>query len=83
MASGTPVVSTTEGGPGEFLEDNHNALVFKAGDAEDLARALMRFATDDPLSRSLARNARLMVETRFTLDRYVKDLEQFLEEPAS
>ena len=83
MASGTPVVSTTKGGPGEFLEDNHNALVFNAGDAEDLARALMRFATDDPLSRSLARNARLMVETRFTLDRYVKDLEQFLEEPAS
>ncbi|MBP9946415.1 MAG: glycosyltransferase family 4 protein [Vicinamibacteria bacterium] len=83
MASGTPVVSTTEGGPGEFLEDNHNALTFPAGDAEALARALLRFANDNRLSRSLARNARQMVETRFTLGRYVTDLEVFLEESRS
>lgn len=80
MASGTPVVSTTEGGPGESLEDERNALTFPKADPARLADALARLASDEDLARRIARNARAMVETRFTLDRYVRDLEAFLGE---
>jgi glycogen(starch) synthase len=82
MASGTPVVSTDEGGPREFLEDGQNALVFRAGDAGHLALALERLLVDDALARRLSRGGRDCVERRFTLSRYVSDLEAFLEEAA-
>ena len=80
MASGTPVVSTTEGGPGEFLVDEQNALTFPKADPTLLADALARLADDEALGRRIARNARTMVENRFSLDRYVSDLEAFLGE---
>lgn len=80
MASGTPVVSTTEGGPGEFLADEQNALTFPKGDAHRLADALARLSVDESLASRLARNARKMVEERFSLDRYVRDLDAFLTE---
>lgn len=83
MASGTPVVSTTEGGPGEFLDDGVNALTFEASNPHSLAHALLRLARDQGLAGTLARNARAMVETRFSLDRYVSDLEAFLQERAA
>ena len=80
MASGTPVVSTTEGGPGEFLVDGENSLTFPKEDSESLADALARFAADPVLALRIARNARAMVEARFSLDRYVVDIEAFLGE---
>ncbi len=82
MASGTPVVSTLEGGPSEFLEHESNALVFRAGDALDLARQLRRLAGDRALATRLSRAGRALVERRFSLARYVGDLERFLQEAA-
>ena len=82
MASGTPVVSTVEGGPREFLEDGENALVFRADDPAALAAQLERLLDDHVLARRLARAGRRCVEERFTLSRYVDDLERFLAEAA-
>ena len=78
MASGTPVISTNDGGHGEFLEDGENALVFEKNNAEQLAAQIQRLADDLSLRKKLAASARNMVERRFTLDRYVRDLEKFL-----
>lgn len=78
MASGTPVVSTTEGGPAEFLRHEDNALVFRAGDAADLAAQLRRLRDDPGLARRLAAAGRDVVQQRFTLARYVDDLEALL-----
>jgi len=82
MASGTPVVSTTRGGPGEFLEHGANALVFDAGDAGDLASRIEALLDRPELRSRLGRAGRETVERRFSLDRYVGDLERFLEEAA-
>ena len=82
MASGTPVVSTANGGQGEFLEHDGNALVFEKGNTEQLARCIGRLMDDAELRRRLAENGRRTVEERFALDRYVADLEEFLEEAA-
>ncbi len=78
MASGTPVASTADGGQGEFLEHDVNALVFPKEDVAALANALARLATDAPLRLRLATTARTMVQQRFSLTRYVDDLEALL-----
>jgi glycosyltransferase involved in cell wall biosynthesis len=79
MASGTPVISTNDGGHGEFLEDCVNALVFKKEDAGMLSQCIMRLIGDHDLRRLIANNARKMVEERFTVTRYVDDIEAMLE----
>jgi glycogen(starch) synthase len=53
MARGRPVVATGRGGSGEYLRDGENALLFEAGDAPGLARALRRLADDRSLRRRL------------------------------
>jgi glycogen(starch) synthase len=53
MGVGRPVVATGRGGSAEYLEDGENCLLFRAGDAEDLARAVRRLAADAPLRERL------------------------------
>ncbi len=79
MASGTPVVSVGHGGPGEFLRNGENALIFEKENPEDLARAISRMATDAELRTRLALAGRKTVEEKFSLERYVDRLEAILE----
>lgn len=53
MACGTPIVATGVGGSSEFLHDGGNCLLFRPGDAEDLARVVTRVASDPDLRSSL------------------------------
>lgn len=83
MASGTPVISTSEGGHGEFLVDGHNALLFDKGDSGQLAERIRRLLSDHGLARGLAEEARRLAATEFSLTRYVGDLEALLRETAA
>ena len=80
MASGTPVASVGHGGPGEFLVDNSNALIFKKEDPEGLAKCLRAFADDGGLRRRIAAAGRRTVETDFSIERYADRLERILVE---
>ncbi|MBI9093395.1 MAG: glycosyltransferase family 4 protein [Sphaerochaeta sp.] len=75
MASGLPVISTANGGQGEFLKDGENALTFSPDDPKDLALQLERLLSDDTLFKALSQKGRLIVEQAFTFDRYVDELE--------
>jgi glycosyltransferase involved in cell wall biosynthesis len=79
MASGTPVISTPNGGPGEFLIDGENALLFPAEDVGALASRLSLLLNDPELAQALARAGRDTVERDFTIERYVEGLEGLLE----
>lgn len=78
MASGTPVISTTEGGHGEFIIDGDNALTFPKKDSKALAAQLSRIIRDEHLRIRLANKGRTIVATNFTMERYVSDLEQLI-----
>jgi len=78
MASGLPVISTTSGGQGECLVDGENCLTFPVGDAAALAGQLQRLAGDGALAMRLAAAGRRMVEERFTLDRYIDEIDALL-----
>ena len=78
MASGLPVVSTVNGGQGEFLTHDENCLAFRPDDPQELAEALKRLLTDEQLRRKLAIAGRETVERGFTFSRYVDTLEKQL-----
>jgi len=83
MASGLPVVSTNDGGHGEFLEHDRNALVFPKGDAEALAAQVRRLLDEPALAVRLAAEARAQVEREFSVARYAASLEELLVEAAA
>jgi glycosyltransferase involved in cell wall biosynthesis len=78
MASGTPVISTTEGGHGEFLRHRDNCLAYPGGDAARLAESLEALARDPEMARHLALRARREVEERFTIQAYAAGLVDLL-----
>jgi glycosyltransferase involved in cell wall biosynthesis len=79
MASGLPVVSTANGGQGEFLVDEGNALTFKPEDVPGLARQLVRLLTDDALYARLSQEGRATATQGFSFSRYVDELEGLLQ----
>lgn len=82
MASGISVVSTANGGQGEFLKDGENCLTFPPEDAEALAGQLKRLMTDPGLTASLAAEGRRTAEQSFSFSRYAGELEALLAEAA-
>jgi glycosyltransferase involved in cell wall biosynthesis len=79
MASGTPVISTADGGQGEFMRNGQNALIFPKEDSGALAACLIRLMDDPALARRLAEEGRRTVVEGFTLTGYVAQLEAFLQ----
>jgi glycosyltransferase involved in cell wall biosynthesis len=58
MAAGLPVLATNAGGPSEYIEDGRDGLLYPPGDAEALAAALERVASDRALRVSLSEEGR-------------------------
>lgn len=61
QASGLPVIVSDEGGPMELMVDGETGLVFRAGNADELAEAIERIAANPLLQADMARRARLFV----------------------
>jgi glycosyltransferase involved in cell wall biosynthesis len=62
LACGLPVVSTNVGGIPYLLEDGQTALLMRPGDADSMARAVVRLIQESELAVRLARNGRKLVE---------------------
>jgi glycosyltransferase involved in cell wall biosynthesis len=63
MAMGVPVISTTVGCEGLAVRDGEHLLI--ADTPQDFARACARVLQDEPLARTLARNARQLILERY------------------
>jgi glycosyltransferase involved in cell wall biosynthesis len=74
MASGTPVVATSLALSGLEIEPGRHALV--AETAEVFAGEVVRLLQDAGLGRRIALEARRLVESRYTWERSVQDLER-------
>lgn len=82
MDCGTPVVATGVGGSAEFLADGRNCVLFRPGDAGDLARAVTRVAGDAELRARLRREGRLTARA-FDIERMADGYETWLTAAAS
>jgi len=73
MALGKPVVHSSVGGAAEMITAGHNGILFPVGDTAAFTGALESLA-DRRASRNMGRNARRVVEARFSetamVDRY-------------
>lgn len=82
MASGLPVISTTNGGQGEFLRSGQNCLGFRPEDAVGLAVRIDQLRSEPGLAVRLSRAGRQTVEDGFSLAGYQKKLITFIEDVA-
>jgi glycosyltransferase involved in cell wall biosynthesis len=80
MASGLVVIGTTTGGTPELLRDGETGLTFPAEDACTLAQQIGHLAADPALCNRLAAAARQTVETSFTEQRMVDQIERYFQE---
>jgi glycosyltransferase involved in cell wall biosynthesis len=63
MASGLPVIATPAGGVADHLRNGENGLAFPAGNATEMAHAIVRLVMDPALRDRLALGARRTAES--------------------
>ena len=80
MINHMTLVVTPTGGTGEIVEDGKNGLSFPAGDSFALAERVARLAADPDMRHKLAAAGRKTVLEKFTRNRMMDDIEQFLQE---
>jgi glycogen synthase len=80
MSCGTPVISTADGGHGEFLKHEVNALVFTPGNTQQLAEHLETLILHHSLRKKLALTAKHQVALDFSFDRYLNEIEDKIAE---
>jgi glycosyltransferase involved in cell wall biosynthesis len=80
FACGKAVVASRLGSAAEIVEDGKTGLLFKPGDAQDLA-AKARMLIDDPdLAEELGRNARAEFEAKYTAEKNYEQLMKIYED---
>lgn len=80
MACGLVVIGTETGGTPEILSDGENGLTYPAEDPQTLAKKITQLVSSPDLRTRLAKNARQTVETHFTLERMVDELEDYFKQ---
>ncbi|HEV8337644.1 MAG TPA: glycosyltransferase family 4 protein [Candidatus Polarisedimenticolia bacterium] len=82
MASGLPAVSTSVGGIPEILEAGVTGRLVPPGDVGALGAALEGIVADRQAMRRMGRAARAAAESRFSLERMVREVEGVYGAPA-
>jgi glycosyltransferase involved in cell wall biosynthesis len=77
MAAARPIVATNVGANAEVLRDGIDGLIVPPEDADALAGALHRLATDRGMAMRLALSARRRAEQRFSREAMVRRFEDF------
>ncbi len=80
LALGVPAVVSNVGGLPEIVEHEKNGLVFRAGDVEDLSKALKRLTDSPEFLAKLSSHAPLILEEKLAMDTYVRDMLQVFED---
>lgn len=80
MALGKPLVTTRVGGVPEMIDEGVNGFVVPMRDPEKLAEALVAVVKDRSRAESMGRASRRIVGERFTMEKMVRETEDYLEE---
>ncbi len=80
LACGTPIVTSRLGALAEIVEHGRTGLHFRAGDADDLARQMLRATTNDAERLAMRRGARAEFEAKYTAERNYDRLLQIYEQ---
>jgi|GEM_PF-5577773 len=83
MARGIPPILSGSGGNYELVADNQTGLIFKEGDAESLANAVMQAATQPELRKTLGQAAWDAVKTQRSAQNMAMECESVYERAIS
>ncbi|MCX5715472.1 MAG: lipopolysaccharide heptosyltransferase II, partial [Candidatus Omnitrophica bacterium] len=73
QASGVPVVATRVGGVMDIIEDGINGVLATPRDPASLAEAMIRVLKDRDLASRLAKEAKRIVDEKFSLEKMCRD----------
>jgi glycosyltransferase involved in cell wall biosynthesis len=76
MACGCAVVASRVGGNPELVSHGHTGLLFKVGDAADLAAQLECLVKDAPLRRLVAGSGARRIHTEFSIDASIRRFQE-------
>ena len=79
MAAGAVVIGSPTGGAAEILVDEENALTFPPGDAEALAKQIMRLANASALYEHLIEAGQRTAREKFDAARMTQEIEAYLQ----
>jgi L-malate glycosyltransferase len=77
MACGTPVLATAIDGIPEIVEHGETGWLVRPGNEDELSEAIVYLARRSELRETLAKRGRAHVRERFSLRRYLTELENF------
>lgn len=80
MAMEKPLVATRVGGVPEMIDEGVNGHLVSLRDPEALARALTAILGDPARAEEMGRASRRIVEERFTMEKMVRETEDYLDE---
>ncbi|MCJ7593761.1 MAG: glycosyltransferase family 4 protein, partial [Desulfobacterales bacterium] len=79
MACGVPVIATQGGGVPEIVRHGKDGLLVGLGQADEMAKAILRVLRDDVLRADLTESARTRAKL-FSLEAHIARMEQIFEE---
>ena len=79
MAMERPLVATRVGGVPEMIEEGENGYLVPLRDEAALADALVKVVANRETVRRLGARSRAIVEEKFTVERMVRDTEDYLD----
>lgn len=74
MKTGKSVVGAASGATAEIIRDGRNGLLYRYGDAEDLADKIAVLDRDRDLMVEMGRNGQAWATKTFTMDNFTRDL---------
>ena len=80
MAFGLPIVTTDVFGIKEQVQENVNALIYRPGDTNGLAAAIIKLANDKEFRAFLAGNSPKMLKSLTTFDEMVRGYAELFRE---
>jgi len=80
MSSGCIAIGSNVGGIPEVIENNVNGFLFEPGDFKALADIVVNIYKNPATLSSIRKASKKTVVTRFALDRYIGEIENFLAE---
>lgn len=78
MACGCVVISYGNENSTEVIEDGHTGFIVPEGDFELAANIIQRMINNSTTYQEIISNARREIDSKYTMDRYVDDIEAFL-----
>jgi glycosyltransferase involved in cell wall biosynthesis len=80
MAAGKPIIASDVDGIPHYVRDGYNGLLFRPGDAGDLAEKLRRLLSDGALREHLGRNGLGLARTKYDEVVYAEEFAKMVAE---